>query len=46
MRPTEAAEAQRSATTAKTAAARRPMRAKDLPVFEEQQNTKGAIVLI
>lgn len=46
MRPTKAAEAQRSITTAKTAAARRPLRAKDLPAFEEQQALKGAIVLI
>lgn len=45
-RPTEAAETQRRITTAKTAAARRPMRAKDLPAFEEQQTIKGAIVLI
>lgn len=46
MRPTAAAKEQRRSTTAHSAAARRPMRAKDLPAFEEQQLMKDAIVLI
>lgn len=46
LRPTEAARATKALTRKKTAAARRPMRAKDLPAFEEQQSIKGAIVLI
>lgn len=45
IRPTEAAKEQRRITTQKTATSQRPLRT-EIPVFEEQQAIKGAIILI